>query len=335
MKLNAINNINSKQNIKNNINNNAKNSKNVNFTGAGEALVGFWKFIDSSRGIQFTFEDMIGTNIPRTWKGARAGYKYTGKINKAALAQEFIREFLTGPTMTFAPVGILAAIVGLSGKPARTHRENMDNLSYIAQQHLAKNTTPENFKQDFITEVVKDTLKQTTKEEVHQEDVATLVDGIMEFSKKTNSAKTRKEKKAAKGYMEELQKTFEGIVKARKQDYKDTNFQLAKYTIGKNAQGETKTGAKHFTDYVEFMTSYVQDYAKKHQKNNTIDLSDDTIKSFKRNWFGKRALTLASMILLTGTLMSFIPKIYTFFSGKENPNGQGVYAEAQKRGGNK
>ena len=81
------------------------------------------------------------------------------------------------------------------------------------------------------------------------------------------------------------------------------------------------------------MTSYAQDYAKKYQKNEFLDLSEKAINNFKKDWFGKRALTLASMIFVTGTLMSFIPKIYTFFSGKENPNGQGVYAEAQKRGG--
>ena len=110
---------------------------NPNFKGGADFLVNAWRFIDSSRGIQFTVEDMLGTNFPRTYKGAMAGYKYTGKVNVPALLQEAVREFLTGPTMTAAPVLILSIACKLSGKTANTHAKNIMNLSHLMYHHYA------------------------------------------------------------------------------------------------------------------------------------------------------------------------------------------------------
>ena len=46
-------------------------------------------------------------------------------------------------------------------------------------------------------------------------------------------------------------------------------------------------------------------------------------------------MTLASMIFLTGVIMSFIPKLYTLVSGTVNPNASAIYNEAEKKGGSK
>ena len=128
MKLTAIGN----QQIRQKNTNNNQNNKNVQFKGLTDTLVRTWEIIDGSRGIQFTVEDMLGTNIPRTYSGAMSGYEYTGKINWPYFWQEGIREFLTGPTMTCAPIAILALITKMSGKTASTHKENIVNLSYLA-----------------------------------------------------------------------------------------------------------------------------------------------------------------------------------------------------------
>ena len=125
MKIPSIRSVNEQQNISN-------NSQKTSFTGGVDALVNFWQFVDNSRALQFTVEDMLGTNIPRTYKGAMAGYKYTGEINLPALLQEAIREFLTGPTMCLAPIAVLA-LAKNSGNSANTHIENIRNLTTLGE----------------------------------------------------------------------------------------------------------------------------------------------------------------------------------------------------------
>ena len=129
MKLSPIN---GSINNQSQVNNKSNNDNKVSFKGGADTLVKFWQFVDNGgRAMQFTVEDMTGTNVPRSIKGALAGYKYTGKINVPALLQEGIREFLTGPTMCVAPVAILALANKFAGKTSNTHLENIINLSHL------------------------------------------------------------------------------------------------------------------------------------------------------------------------------------------------------------
>ena len=323
MKITAVNN-----NYKTKNNNlNTKYQQNINFRGLSDSLIGFWNFVDKSRAIQFTFEDMLGTNFPRTYKGAKAGYKYTGKINIPALAQEAIREFLTGPTMTLAPVAILYTLKKLWGESANTHRENIVNLSYIADTLKDKKPSKEAFEKDFLKSVVEDMLLKTTGK-VDEEHAETLINRINEQKNLLANAKTRKDKKLAKASFGEIEKLFERIIKEDKADFNGVNFSTAKYSIA-----EDKVGATSFKNYISYAQAYIKDYIKRNAKGDVVDLSTDTIAAFKKNWLGKRAITCASMIVLTGYIMSFIPKLYTLASGKSNPNGEGVYVEAKKREG--
>ena len=99
----------------NNDTRNKNSNNNVQFTGLMQGLGTFWDTVAQSRALSFTLEDMCGTNVPRTIKGAFSGYDKTHKINWLAVAQEGIREFLTGPTMCFMPLGILAAAKKMGG----------------------------------------------------------------------------------------------------------------------------------------------------------------------------------------------------------------------------
>lgn len=329
MKLAAVNNEIIRQNrLKNSQNNdNKKTQNNVAFKGFADAATVFWNFVDKGgRGLQFTIEDMLGTNFPRTYKGAMAGYKYTGKINFRALLQEAIREFLTGPTMTLAPIAILGIIKGMSGETANVHRENIVNLSHIVSTLGEKNLKGDEFKTEFLEKVVDDLLKQTTGK-VTPDDKEVLKDGFKKYA----SLVTNKDKKGIKQHLASLEETFESIIKANKDSYKDTNFQTVKYSLDNNG----KVGATNFVNYVKYVTAYGNDYVKANTKNGIVDLTASAISKFKTNWVGKRAMTIASMILLTGTIMTFIPKLYTLASGTRNPNGEGVYEEAKRREGKK
>lgn len=330
MKLEAINNINVNRQNKRNTNNNKNSTNNMAFKGFADSATAFWNIVDKGgRGIQFTVEDMLGTNFPRTIKGGASGYKYTGKINVAALAQEAIREFLTGPIMTATPFAIIHFATKAAGKTANTHKKNIENLSYLAGQIDKTPVSPELFEKNFTTKVVEDMLTQSTGKTANKEDVGTLCNGILQYSKLNKIAKkTKAEKNEAKNVLANLQETFESIVKSNCDNYTGVDFKTAKFSSGKNAIGSAK-----FSTYVDFINAFSEDYIKANKtQDNVIDLAEKTIDSFKKNWVGKRILTIISMIGITGVILSVVPKLYTLASGKDNPNGKAIYAEAQKRG---
>ena len=326
MKISSVNSINIEQNK------NSNNKKNVPFKGGVDYLVNFWQFVDNGgRALQFTVEDMFGTNFPRTYKGAMAGYKYTGKVNIPALLQEALREFLTGPTMCIVPIAVLA-LAKKSGKTANTHIENIENLSYLMKQ-AAKQGNSIN-QDNFLKTVIKDLITKTSGKEAVNDDIDTLLKALKEYKEKASGLSSKeflkeKGKKAAKkevsSALESLQTTFEGIVKRTKDNFKNTDFTQVKYSINESRQGST-----NFKNYVEYIDAYIQDFAKRFNKDGLLDATQENISKFKSLFMGKRIITIASMFAITGFLMSFIPKIYTLASGGINPNASAIYKEADK-----
>ena len=311
-----------------------KNNEQTSFKGGVDALINFWQFVDNGgRALQFTVEDMFGTNFPRTYKGAMAGYSYTHKINFAAVRQEGIREFLTGPTMCVAPIVILA-LAKKAGKTVDTHTENIFNLSYLMQQAASnKNSINED---DFYATVLRDLITKTSGKEAIDSDVTDLLKAFKKYKDEANILnnkellKERGKKEAKKTVAEafsNLQDVFESIIKRNKDSYQNTDFTMAKYSI--NNAG--KEGATKFKNYVEYITAYAQDFAKKFSKDgNMLDATKENINNFKNSFLGKRVIAFISMFAITGVLMSFIPKIYTWASGGVNPNASAIYDEAGK-----
>ena len=326
MKISSVNSINIEQNK------NSNNKKNVPFKGGVDYLVNFWQFVDNGgRALQFTVEDMFGTNFPRTYKGAMAGYKYTGKVNIPALLQEAIREFLTGPVMCITPIAVLA-LAKKSGKTANTHIENIENLSYLMKQ-AAKQGNSIN-QDNFLKTVIKDLITKTSGKEATNNDIETLLKKLKEYKEKASGLSSKEflkktGKKAAKkdvsSALENLQTTFESIIKRTKDNFKNTDFTQVKYSINESRQGST-----NFKNYVEYIDAYIQDFAKRFNKDGLLDATQENISKFKSLFMGKRIITIASMFAITGFLMSFIPKIYTLASGGINPNASAIYKEADK-----
>ncbi len=327
MKISAINSSDIKQN--------KANKNNPTFKGGVNSLVNFWQFVDNGgRALQFTVEDMFGTNFPRTYKGAMAGYKYTGKVNIPALLQEAIREFLTGPAMCITPVVVLG-LAKKSGKTANTHIENINNLSYLMQQ-AAKNKDKIK-EEDFLRTTIKDLIKKTSGKEAIDDDVNSLLDAFKAYKKEADILANKESvkqigKKVAKSNVAEkmktLQETFEGIIKRSKDDFKNTDFTQVKYSINGSKEGTTS-----FKNYAEYITAYLQDFTKKFNNSDTLNATEENIKAFRKSFLGKRIITVASMFAFTGLLMSFIPKIYTWASGGVNPNASAIYKEADKNKG--
>ena len=318
MRLTAVSNDTVKQNRANK-NNNNKINNNMHFKGFADSAVVMWNIIDKGgRALQFTIEDMLGTNFPRTYKGAMSGYKYTGKVNIPSLLQEGIREFLTGPIMSVSPFVILAIATALGGKSANTHVKNIDNLSYL-MQNVKSTADTEAFKDDYFKKIVTDMLEKTLDtKEVQDDDIKELFDGIKKYDNiiTTTSKETQKQsKQQAKEALNSLQNSFENIIKRSRSTFDGTDFQTAVFSLSEN-----KTATTNFENYVQYASAFANDYIKQNKTEEGINLAQETIQAFKKNWIGKRVLTIISMIALTGVIMSIIPKLYTLASGKKNPD---------------
>ena len=346
MKLSSINNASLDNNKK--LNKNQKTQgKNVNFTGATDAVVKFWQFVDNGgRAIQFTVEDMFGTNLPRTYKGAMAGYKYTGKVNVLALMQEAIREFLTGPTMTIAPCVVLWAAKKNAGKVVNVEYDNIKGFSQMAKNMLQnvsdngqKIISADEFRNEFYKSNLKDILLNSSAiSEIPQGSsiVEDLNKAVAEYksildTKPIDRAHKKELKRQAESVLANIQQVFENFVKSNRADY-DTNFLNAKFTIKNKIQdspavvGETK-----FKNYIGYMIDYGEDFIKKHKgESENIYFDKTSIEKFAKNSLGRKALTAFSMIAVTIGALSVIPKIYTWASGGVNPNASAIYNEASK-----
>lgn len=313
MKLSCVQSNELNQRNNNNINN-KKNNNSPNFTGFASGCAAFWQFVDAGGpALQFTVEDCSETNIPRSFKGAMAGRKYTGRINWPAFLQEAIREFLTGPLMCATPIAILALATKLSGKTADTHIENIENLSYLAKK---SGSDVVDFKNNFFKTTVEDMLNKTVGI-AKQEDVDTLVKGLKEYNAATD-------KKQAAQILDTLEKSFEAIIKREKADYTGVDFKKVFYSVADKAQGQT-----NFKNYTGYISAYADDFTKKLNKDGFEQVTQDAINSFKRTWIGKRHFIFASMFAVTAIVVSFVPKLYTMASGKINPNASAIYNEAK------
>jgi len=309
-------------------------AKAPSFKGLTQGVIGFWQFVDAhGRAMQFTVEDMAGTNIPRSAKGLLAGKKYTGRVNIPAFLQEALREFLTGPTMCTIPVVILT-LAKKSGKTANTHIENIRNLSYLMEKNIPKEG--QNLEDAFYSGVIKDMFSATTGKNADDKTVKKMIDIYKRYGKETN-------KKEQSKILNEAQKLYELTVKNTLDNHKDVSStpqiykgidfletKFSKSSIG--SDGKNIKGATKFKNYVGYTTSYFQDFTKKF--GNIA--SKENIESFKHTWIFKRFATLCGMIFITGILMFQIPKLYTLASGKVNPNASAIYNEADKiKGGSK
>lgn len=298
------------------------NSSNVSFNGMTASLIKFWQMIENGgRAAQFTVEDMGGTNFPRTIMGMFAGWKYTHKINLNSLKQEGIREFLTGPTMTFMPAIVLAVLKKTWGETANVHIENTRNLTYLAGK---TELTPEKQldKQSFYKTIAQDMLNSTIGKETPEKEVELLTNALLDYD---GALTAKKNKKQVKNLLETAQETFSRIIKRNKDNYNGTDFITVKYTINESAKGATG-----FKNYANYARAYVNDFNKFATKNSGFD-AKALLSKFQTRNISKRVATVVLMVGITGRLMSLIPKIYTKASGNVNPNAKEIYNQADSK----
>ena len=130
---------------------------NTSFTGVTDGLIKFWEGVDrGGLAASFTVQDMLGTNIPRTWAARNVGKEYTGKNNWTAVLENGLREFLTGPSMFVVPGAVLYGSMRYAGKANGVPVQTIKDFGDIVSQNLDKIDTSsvEKFKETFYRGVL-------------------------------------------------------------------------------------------------------------------------------------------------------------------------------------
>lgn len=322
---------------KNNIYSRSNSAANTSFTGVTDGLIKFWEGVDrGGLAASFTVQDMLGTNIPRTWAARNVGKEYTGKNNWTAVLENGLREFLTGPSMFVVPGAVLYGSMRYAGKANGVPVQTIKDFGDIVSQNLDKIDTSsvEKFKETFYRGVLDkavnnfDAKKQTV-------DVASYVSEILRMEKAPKKGLINNI--AGKSMPDSREEILQGIVNTFVRDKKANtkgypNFLTALITDAKDA----KAAAKHeipIDDLIDRMGKFSDDFYKMLQKSGG-SLSEDFVKSFTNKRMGGRFATNIAMGIFTALAMWFIPRIYTI--GKTNPETDPVRQKASElKGGPK
>lgn len=319
MKVNNINILAPKAN-----NNGAQNKKTTNFNGLLDSSVNFWSAVDrGGLAASFTVQDIIGTGVPRTVAAKNIGKEYTGKNNWAAVAENALREVLTGPSMFVIPAGVLYGVMKTAGEAHGVPIEAINDLTNIVLENkdeLKKVANdPKAFKEVFYTKVMNNTLSN-----FETAGGQNVLDKAKQYAKDV----IQTEEAHSKGFFKKLKGT---AVEGSKEDLLDglmSRFVRDKkqFTTGYNVDFLTGKVAKNskeagFDKIIDRMGKYSNDFVKTLGKKNldTLDADNlaDTIYSFSRKRMGGRFLTNIGMGVFAAAAMCLVPKIYSI--GKTNP----------------
>ena len=311
----------------------------TSFRGVTDALVKFWEGVDrGGLAASFTVQDMLGTNIPRTWAAKDIGKDITGKNNWGAVAENGIREFLTGPSMFVIPGAVLFASTKIGGKSHSVPVQTIKDFSEIIKNSSIDTANKEAFKRTFYKGVLEkafsnfDAIKEGDDLLSKGINVEEYIDKILQFEKaKSKGLKKKILNTPVAGSKEDI---FDAIInmfiknkKANTTGYPD--FLKAMITDGKFIK-DSKNAVKFeikFSDLVERMSKYSDDFFDSFAKSSQKGLSA-FVENFTKKRMGGRFATNIAMGALTGLFMWFIPRLYTI--NKTNPETDPVRQKASE-----
>lgn len=304
-----------------------------NFTGAIDGLVAFWEAVDrGGLAASFTVQDMLGTNFPRTWAAKDIGKDITGKNNWGAVAENGMREFLTGPSMFVVPGAVLFAATKYGAKSNAVPVQTIKDFSDIILDSNIDTTSKEAFKKSFYQGVLKRAFSNFNGVENADDLVSKGID-IQEYVSKILKMESAKKKglinniknvsmpDSKEEILEDIIKQFVADKKANTSGY--SNF--LKALIAKDGANAAKKEIK-IDDLIDRMVKYSDDLFEtlEKEKGNL----DEILENFTKRRMGSRFATNILMGVFTAAAMWFIPKIYTI--NKTNPETDPVRQKASE-----
>ena len=316
---------------------NNNRTKPISFSGFTDGLVNFWEGVDrGGLAASFTIQDMLGTNIPRTWAAKDVGKDITGKNNWGAVLENGLREFITGPSMFVVPWIVLALSTKFGGKANQVSVQTIKDFAEIIQNSgisINDKNDINAFKRSFYKSVLERVFSNFDNSEVAHNGVD--LDGYvrdilkMESSKGKgfiNNIKNVPVPDSKEDILAEIVKRFVADKKANTQGY--TDFLKTLITDKRYIKDANKIGKYEIKidDLIGRMIKYSDDIFNSFAKST--DSFDDFLRDITKRRMGSRFATNIAMGLFTAASMWVIPKIYTV--NKTNPETDPVRQKASE-----
>ena len=333
--------------VSNNITVNAvQTRKTANNTGT--SFRGFWSKIGSGNKAlmehiekggffaEFCLMDMCGLVLPRVYQGFRRNEKELGHLNYQAGAEEFLREFITGPSMFLIPIGAVILAGRKLGRGTLVNSKLLTQFSDLfknmgasfarKENSVSNKTFAEKLFDKFITH--NKTIKTPAEcavpalSEYKTSFVNLLTDSI-------GKNLTKKEKNAALGKFEDLIANINASYFGAKEHTLALSTGSEKDAIKTTASNLFLDARKYMQDVIPSAKLSFDELAAKGTEI-TQSVYENTINGItKIRENGRKLLCLGGSAALAGFL-SIIPKIYQL--SKKNPALNGI---EDKKGGNK
>lgn len=313
-----------KTNNKKNLNKNSNSNNSPNFKGATDLMIKFWEGVDrGGLAASFTVQDMLGTNIPRTWAAKDVGKEYTGKNNWTAVLENGLREFLTGPSMFAVPAAVLYGTMKYAGKANGVPVESIKDLSDIVGQNAQALdiSSIDGFKKSLYREVLQSTFSNFDSQ--NNLDLDTYVDEIIKMEKAPK--KGLMNSIMGKSNPDSKEEIMQGIVCRFVKDKKANTVGYPDFLTGKIAKNSSEIP---FEDLIGRMGKFSDDFYSTFVKTSKDSISQEFIDNFAHKRMGGRFLTNIAMGVFTAAAMWAIPRIYTI--GKTNPETDPVRKKASE-----
>ncbi len=298
-----------------NINNNIRTKNNPTFKGGLDSFcLGVADLIENGGlAISFTFQDMLGTNLPRPIMGLRRNTKENkGEKNLKFAAKELVREMLTGPSMFLIPMGMLGVGKRIIGKTIDVPMKFIKSFGEIHAAQAINEAGEAISKQDFYKNTFAQIIKNAKSEtEVSKETIETAAN----FAERL--AKTAKDKVAQKETLSKLSDEFIGIVKNHAKDAAHTDFTTAVVTPNTSAP---------IKDTINYMMSYADDIVAKAQKQDVGKINEFIKNIANKKVIGRFAMN-AAMYSAIMAFLQIIPRLYNKAEGKSNAGLKGLMKE--------
>ncbi len=286
------------------------------FTGGADTLVKFWEAVDRGGLVaSFTIQDMLGTNIPRTVAAKDIGKEFSNDpnyVNWTAVAENGLREFLTGPSMFAVPAGVLYGAMKHFGPAHGVDIKSINDMATILKSNpnavKADNIT--DFKKTFYTDVMNSVFENfdNKKAPINVDD---YVDKIIQMEQAKSKGLVNKLKNVPNPNSKEdiLESIIHNFISDKKANTKGYPNFLSARLLEESKETDV---AKVF----DKMDKFARDAFESFKKSGTESV-DEFIDNFTTKRMGGRFVTNVAMGAATAAAMWFIPKIYSI--GKSNP----------------
>ena len=269
---------------------------------------------------EFCIMDMCGMVLPRVYQGFNRNKEELGHLNYQAGMEEFLREFITGPSMFLIPIAAVVLAGRMLGKGTQINSKLLTQFSESFKNLGVKFASKENAHTNkfFASKLFDQFVAVPAKigKKASSGAVSKLdkfrTDFVNQLTSNVGKKMKGKEKAAAINKFEDLIAN----INASYFGSKDYSLALGNGKVSTTAKNLFLDARKYMEDVIPSAKLTFEDLASKGNKltNTVFENTIDAITKVREN--GRKLLCIGGSAALAGFL-SIIPKIYQL--SKKNP----------------